>query len=62
MTGEDTLPQWLQQRFRYVNVPDDWEALGEVERLYWQHEADAVRRAVARNGFKDSRSVVGDLP
>lgn len=50
----DTLPQWLHQRFgkfREGYVP--WDELGNDDRSYWAHEAAAVRRAVARGGFKD---------
>lgn len=49
----DALPQWLwlQHRFRHVTFPDDWDALSEVDKRYWQHEADVVRRAVERHGF-----------
>ena len=47
---EDTLPQWLYQRFNPTGVP--WENLHPGEQLYWKHEAAAVRRAVARGGFK----------
>lgn len=50
-TTPDTLPEWLYQRFaRNRNVL--WEDLPDDTRSYWAHEAAAVRRAVARNGFK----------
>jgi hypothetical protein len=49
-TVTDTLPQWLHHRFRCEDR--DWDQLSEGDQLYWQHEAAAVRRAVARNGFK----------
>jgi len=45
----DTLPQWLARRFGRAVA---WNDLAEDTRLYWQHEANAVRRAVARGGFK----------
>jgi hypothetical protein len=52
----DTLPAWLYQRFaRDRNVP--WDDLHEDNRSYWEHEAAAVRRAVARGGFKSSAKV-----
>ena len=54
--SEDTLPQWLYQRF--VRSAIAWEHLAESDRLYWSHEAAAVRRAVERNGFK--RPELGD--
>ncbi|MEU2446063.1 hypothetical protein ABZ588_21415 [Streptomyces althioticus] len=46
----DTLPAWLYQRF----MPDGigWDQLDEDDRSHWQHQARAVRRAVARGGFK----------
>lgn len=46
----DTLPAWLRQRFTASDV--SWEHLDDGERSYWEHQARAVRRAVARNGFK----------
>lgn len=50
-TGEaDMLPAWLHQRFAYDGV--DWDRLNEDDREYWEHQARAVRRAVARSGFK----------
>lgn len=48
----DTLPQWLHRRYG-VHA---WDEVHEDERLYWRHEADAVRRAVARNGFKTTQT------
>lgn len=49
-TPADTLPAWLYQRF----MPDGigWDQLDEDDRSYWEHQARAVRRAVARGGFK----------
>lgn len=50
-SGPDTLPQWLYQRFaRDLNV--QWDDLADDNQSYWAHEAAAVRRAVARGGFK----------
>lgn len=46
----DTLPAWLYQRFMAGGV--DWENLDDGDRAYWEHQARAVRRAVARGGFK----------
>jgi hypothetical protein len=46
----DTLAQWLYQRFRGGSA--GWDTLGDADRSYWEHEAAAVRRAVARGGFK----------
>lgn len=49
----DTLPAWLYQRFSRsrTNAPS-WSALTEEDQSYWEHEARAVQRAVARGGFK----------
>lgn len=45
----DTLAEWLHQRF--CGIPA-WDLLSESDKTYWVHQAQAVRRAVARNGFK----------
>jgi len=50
--GPDTLPAWLHRRFA-GGVPA-WEFLDDGDRAYWEHQAAAVRRAVARGGFKTS--------
>lgn len=47
-TAPDTLPQWLCGRFG----DEPWIDLDEADRSFWEHEAAAVRRAVARGGFK----------
>ena len=55
-TPDDTLPQWLYQRFACPGQPAAriaWDLLDDNIRSYWKHTADAVRRAVARNGFKE---------
>lgn len=46
----DTLPAWLHWRFGPHG--QGWEALSDDDRSQWKHQARAVRRAVARNGFK----------
>lgn len=46
----DTLANWLYRRLDKSATP--WEDLDLVDREYWEHEAQAVRRAVARDGFK----------
>jgi len=46
----DTLAAWLYQRFMVQGV--GWDDLDEGDRTYWEHHARAVRRAVARGGFK----------
>lgn len=51
---KDTLAAWLYQRFgkhREGYVP--WSQLSNDDRSYWEHEAAAVKRAVARGGFKN---------
>lgn len=52
----DTLDQWLFYRYSGTASKGDggaaWRALVPEDRLYWTHEADAVCRAVKRNGFK----------
>lgn len=50
----DTLGEWLYQRFGRAGRPA-WADLDESDRSHWRHEAAAVRRAVARGGFKDPR-------
>ena len=47
----DTLAPWLYQRFMVGGA--GWDHLDEDDRSYWEHHAQAVRRAVARGGFKD---------
>lgn len=61
----DTLPQWLHQRFgKYLHGGDylPWEQTEEADRSYWEHEAAAVRRAVARGGFKPQNSTEDPAP
>lgn len=48
--AEDTLPAWLAKRFDPRGA--DWDGLSDDDRAYWAHQAAAVRRAVARGGFK----------
>lgn len=48
----DTLPAWLYQRFMPHGI--GWDNLDDGDRDYWAHEARAVRRAVARGGFKNA--------
>lgn len=51
----DTLAAWLRWRFggmRTFGVP--FHNLDEADQSYWEHEAAAVRRAVARGGFKQT--------
>lgn len=49
----DTLAEWLWGRY---HGDDDWHKewseLDQEDRLYWEHQAAAVRRAVYRGGFK----------
>lgn len=48
---KDTLPAWLYQRFN--RVAPAWASLSDADRSFWEHEAAAVRRAVARDGFRE---------
>jgi hypothetical protein len=51
----DTLPEWLHNRFGpHLHGGDflPWALTEESDRSYWEHQAAAVRRAVARGGFK----------
>ncbi|MFD5308297.1 hypothetical protein [Streptomyces ardesiacus] len=55
MPEKDTLAEWLYNRFissYYSEVT--WDELDENDKSFWEHEANAVRRAVARGGFKES--------
>jgi hypothetical protein len=51
----DTLPAWLYQRYAVGHILP-FEALAEADRTFWEHEAAAVRRAVARGGFKTAEA------
>jgi hypothetical protein len=53
----DTFPQWLYQRmgvsrWRTDDPSRGWDGLSEEDKAYWIHEAAAIRRAAARDGFK----------
>jgi len=57
MADSDTFAEWLFYRFNkegYSKLDQGtaWNELPEEDRLFWQHEADAVRRAEKRGGFK----------
>lgn len=54
----DTLAHWLYRRFGQSAAP--WEDLDLVDREYWEHEAKAVRRAVARGGFRTPDPKAGE--
>ncbi|GAQ52102.1 hypothetical protein [Streptomyces acidiscabies] len=54
----DTLPAWLRRRFSARTGA--WEGIGDSERSYWEHQARAVRRAVARGGFKTAEAREAD--
>lgn len=47
---KDTLAPWLAQRFDPQGAP--WDGMSDDDRSYWERQARAVRRAVARDGFK----------
>lgn len=54
----DTLAEWLYARFFQGRTDSDhfglpWDDLPPETRDHVRHEADAVRRAVGRGGFKD---------
>lgn len=48
----DTLSAWLYQRFAVIHGAPAWDRLADGDRAYWEHHAEAVRRAVSRGGFK----------
>jgi hypothetical protein len=52
---KDTLAPWLAQRFDPQGAP--WDGMSDDDRSYWEHQARAVRRAVARDGFKAEEAV-----
>ena len=52
-TPADTFPAWLANRFDPNGAP--WDGMSDDDRSYWEHQARAVRRAVARGGFKAER-------
>lgn len=54
----DTLPAWLYQRFAVIHGLPAWERATDGDRAYWERHAAAVRRAVARGGFKTTRPAV----
>lgn len=51
----NTLAEWLWNRFLIMGtgIEQKWSDLPEEAKQYWEHEAEAVRRAVARGGFKN---------
>ena len=53
VTSADTFPAWLARRFDPNGAP--WDGMSDDDRSYWEHQARAVRRAVARGGFKAER-------
>jgi hypothetical protein len=57
-TTPDTLASWLYQRFMSHGV--GWDNLSDDDRQYWEHQASAVRRAVARGGFKTVATEAGE--
>lgn len=50
---ESAFPAWLAQRFDPQGAP--WDGMSDDDRAYWEHQAAAVRRAVARGGFKEAQ-------
>lgn len=65
-SAPDTLPAWLYQRFAVIHGCASWDQIADGERAYWERQARAVRRAVARGGFKavapDAASVPPGAP
>lgn len=57
----DTLAEWIydRQRKQMPDLDTPWSELHQDDRLFWQHEAAAYRRAVARGGFKDYDPALG---
>jgi len=56
MPEKDTLAKWLYNRFSTLDMfPHTWERMSQDDKDYWEHEANAVRRAVARGGFKEPK-------
>ncbi|MFJ6010196.1 hypothetical protein ACIQHZ_31415 [Streptomyces halstedii] len=55
MIEKDTLAAWLFNRYATESPlwGTPWEDIPEDAQSYWEHEANAVRRAVARGGFKE---------
>ena len=53
-TQPDTLPAWLHWRFGPHGQP--WSEVPDEDKSLWEHQARAVRRAVARGGFKQPAS------
>jgi hypothetical protein len=55
MPKQETLPEWLFNRYATESPlwGRAWSELPEDAQSYWEHEAAAVRRAVARGGFKE---------
>jgi hypothetical protein len=58
VTAPDTFPAWLRQRYTATYV--DWDHADDADRSYWEHGAAAVRRAVARGGFKTPAASTGE--
>jgi hypothetical protein len=54
--ASDTLPAWLYQRFAVIHGCPPWDRATDRDRAYWEHQAAAVRRAVARGGFKTTEA------
>lgn len=53
LSDQDTLAEWLYHR--YATDVGPWGELPDEDKFFWEHEANAVRRAVARGGFKETR-------
>lgn len=51
---DDTMGAWLYNRFSRHKHTIPWGKLHEDDQAHWEHHAEAVRRAVARGGFKQA--------
>lgn len=62
LAEQDTLAEWIHNRQRKQNIDmqTPWSELHVDDVAYWQHEAQAYRRAVARGGFKNYDPLLGD--
>lgn len=50
---DDSMAQWVYERFEGGRPGAvSWHSLTEGDKGYWRHEAEAVRRAHERGGFK----------
>ena len=48
MADHDRLARWLYERYGRVRSDIEWDDLPRPGRLFWQHEADTVTKALIR--------------